>query len=159
MTKKTSKTAKTMETPAELLNHLLKEFDLNPNSLARAIGVSQGIVRLMAMDKANVTVQNALRLGRFFNCSPLDWINLQLTKEINEAVKDKKLMKSIKEIQPIAESKTNDSKKSSLKADSLKGKKKISTKRKAISSKRKKAAKVPGARTAKRKPAGRLKRK
>ena len=126
---------------AEVLNKLMDEYQLNPNSLSRELKLSQTTVRLLSIGKANVTVPIAARLSKYFGQDILYWLHLQLANDIIEAGKDKKLVNALKGISKAQKPKAGAKKPKAV------GK---TAKRKTLAEKRKKAAKKPGARPAKR---------
>ena len=126
-------------TVAEVLNKLMDEYHLNPNSLSKAINLSQTSVRLLSIGKANITVPIAARLGKFFGQDISFWLNLQLVNDIAKAKDDKKLMKILNGISKAQKPKAGAKPKAIGKT----------AKKNTLAEKRKKAAKVPGARTAK----------
>ena len=129
---------------AETLNKLIDEYQLNPNSLSKAINLSQTTVRLLTIGKANITVPIAARLGKFFGPNISFWLNVQLANDIQKASEDKKLLKILSAI-PKAQKPTGKKVKAAPKPKTA-GK---AAKRNNLAEKRKKAAKVPGARPAK----------
>ena len=128
-------------TVAETLKNLMEQYQLNPNSLSKAINLSQTTVRLLSIGKANVTVPIAARLAKFFGQDISYWLNIQLANDIDKASNDKELLKVLKGISKAEKPKAAPPKPKAT------GK---SAKRKTLAEKRKKAAKAPGARPAKR---------
>jgi addiction module HigA family antidote len=92
---------KITQSPGTALTMLLKKHKLNYNRLAKAIGLSSAMVRLIARDENPVSAPVAFRLSRFFKTSPEYWLSLQLNYEIAVAEQDKKLSKSLKEIPTV----------------------------------------------------------
>ncbi|MDR0442968.1 MAG: hypothetical protein LBH44_06140 [Treponema sp.] len=139
-------------TPAYFLNQLMNKYQLDSNSLAKALGITPAAARLLTLGKTAITTLMALRLGKLFGYSPIYWISLQYTKEIFEISNDKKLMKSLNDISKAQKPRTPAKSKKEGKAKiSAKPKVKAkTTKRASLSEKRKKAGKAPGARQAKR---------
>ena len=132
--------SKKITTVAETLNSLMEAYQLNPNALSKAINLSQTTVRLLSIGKANVTVPIAARLGKYFGQDISFWLNIQLANDIDKASKDKELIKVLKGISKAEKPKAAPKAKATGK----------SAKRNTLAEKRKKAAKVPGARPAKR---------
>jgi addiction module HigA family antidote len=142
------KTAKT-KTPSVVLQSFIDDYQINPYFLSKEIKVSYQTVTNILKQKARITVPIAIRLGTYFGNSPKYWIDIQASSEIDELSNNKKFLSSIKSIP---------------KAVKPKGKTKTevkSTKRKSntISEKRKKAAKVPGAKTTRGKKAAKSPKK
>jgi len=86
---------KNILTPGTELKNLLKKHGLNCNRLAKAINMSNAMVRLLVLDKSPVSIAAAFRLAKFFKTEPKYWLNLQLEYDLTKAEKDKKLAKDI----------------------------------------------------------------
>ena len=129
---------KSTQTPASVLQSLMDEYQLNPFSLSKAINLSNSAVRLLVIGKAKVTVPTALRLAKLFGQTPNYWLDLQREADLNEASKDKKFQDILKGI---------------TKAKKPDAPKPVTAKKpgnkQSLSDKRKKAAKIPGAKPAK----------
>jgi addiction module HigA family antidote len=89
------------ETPGTVLNALLKKHGLNYSSLAKAIGLSGAMVRLIALDENPVSAAVAFRLAAFFKMRPEYWLDLQTAFDIARTAKDKKLAKTLKAIPTV----------------------------------------------------------
>ena len=130
---------KAQQTPASVLNSLMEEYQLNPLSLSKQIGLSYPSVRNIVTGKSAISVPTALRLAKFFGQAPSFWTDLQLQADMQKASTDKELQNALKEIpkakKPAVSVKVKPEGKNA-KTDTLAGK-------------RKKAAKVPGAKKAK----------
>jgi addiction module HigA family antidote len=126
-----------MKTPGIVLKNLLKKHGLNCNRLAKAINMSNAMVRLLVLDKSPVSLSAAFRLAKFFKTKPEFWIDLQMKLDLANAAKDKALAKELSGITDVH----NYSFVRKPHA-SQKGKKK----RTSLADKRKAARKVPGAR-------------
>ena len=137
---------KTTKTPAAALQSSMDEYQLTAYSLSKAISLSNSAVLQILKGKTKITVSTALRLSKFFDKTSAYWLDLQREADLSEAAKDKNLSNALKGItkakKPTAKSKA----KTPAKAKAKPAKKKVQ------SDKRKAAAKVPGARSAKRKP-------
>jgi addiction module HigA family antidote len=141
---------KTKKTPATVLTGLLEKHDLNFNRLAKAIGLSSAMVRLIARDENPVSASVAFRLARFFKTKPEFWLSLQLDFDISKAAQDKKLAKELKDI-PTVDKATFERKpkaaKSAKKGKPASGKKPAAKKtvtKKAVSKKKPASAKKAG---------------
>jgi len=129
---------KSSQNPATVLQSLMDEYKLNPFSLSKGINLSNSAVRLLVIGKSKVSVPTALRLAKFFGQTPAYWLDLQREADLDEASKDKGLqdiLKGITKAKKPAASKPETAKKPG--------------KKQTLSDKRKKAAKIPGARSAK----------
>ena len=92
---------KTKLTPGAAINALLKKHGLNYNRLAKAIGISSAMVRLIARDENPVSASVAFRLAKFFKNKPEYWLELQKDFDIAKTAKDKKLAKVISGIPTV----------------------------------------------------------
>jgi antitoxin HigA-1 len=64
--------------PGEILREeFMARFDLNPNKLAIAVCVAVPEVHKIVNERAGISAEMALRLGRFFTTTPEFWVNLQ----------------------------------------------------------------------------------
>jgi len=132
---------KTEKTPAFVLQSLIDEYQTNPFSLSKAAHLDYPTLRKILKGKGRITVPTAIKLGKYFGQSPAYWVDLQSSYEINELSKNKKFVSLVNSI-PKAQ-------KTPVKAKAAPAKGKTKT----LAEKRKKAAKVPGARAAKGKKA------
>jgi len=92
---------KKKESPGTVLNALLKKHGLNYSSLAKAVGLSGAMVRLIALDENPVSAAVAFRLAAFFKTGPEYWLALQAAFDISRTAKDKKLAKALKAITTV----------------------------------------------------------
>lgn len=60
-----------------LLEEWLKPLNISQYALAKAIGVPPRRINEIVLGKRGITVDTALRLGRFFGTDAQSWINLQ----------------------------------------------------------------------------------
>jgi addiction module HigA family antidote len=138
---------KTSETPGTVLNGLLEKHDLNCNRLAKAINMSNAMIRLLLLDKSPISVSAAFRLGKFFKTQPEYWLSLQMRHDLAKAAADKKLAKDVSEISDV--SKFSFVRKTHVAKPGKKapgqGKKKAT-----LADRRKAAGKTPGAKPARR---------
>jgi addiction module HigA family antidote len=156
--------AKITRTPGTALSALLKKYNLNYNRLAKAIGLSSAMIRLIARDENPVSAPVAFRLAKFFKIKPEFWLELQMEYEKAVTEKDKKLAKELKGI-PTVDKVTFERKPRAVKAGKSVKKGKTARGRKVAAKKRvakktvtkkaavKKTAKKPAAKKAKA-PAG-----
>jgi len=126
---------KTIQTPGAVLQSLIDDYQINPFFLSKQVKLSYQSILNILKGKAKISVQIALRLAKYFNNSPMYWMNIQISSEINTLSANKKFLSVIKSI-PKAEKP-----KGKAKAEVKSAKRKSNT----LSEKRKKAAKVPGA--------------
>jgi len=129
----------TIKTPGTVLQSFIDEYQINPFFLSKAIKVNYQTIINIIKGKAKISVQTAICLGAYFGNSPKYWIDIQASSEIDALSANKKFLSIVKSIP---------------KAVKPKGKAKASvklTKRKpnTLAEKRKKAAKIPGAKSVK----------
>jgi addiction module HigA family antidote len=93
--------AKSKQTPGSVLSLLLDEYQLNPNSLAKALNLSQSAVRQVITGKTKISVPTALRLSKFFGETPDYWLDLQRTVDLNEASNDAELQSILQGITKV----------------------------------------------------------
>jgi len=86
---------KNIKTPGTELKALLKKHGLNCNRLAKAINMSNAMVRLLVLDKSPVSTAAAFRLAKFFKTQAKYWLNLQMEYDLAKAAKNKKLAKEL----------------------------------------------------------------
>lgn len=128
------------QTPGTVLKTLLEKHGLNCNRLAKAINMSNAMVRLMVLDKSPISLSAAFRLAKFFKTKPEYWLDMQLKYDLDKAANDKTIIKELGVITTISEY-TFIRKSHAPKANGKTGKKKET-----LAGKRKAAAKVPGSR-------------
>jgi addiction module HigA family antidote len=71
--------------PGELLKDELQEIDVSLNELARALRVPMNRISAIVNGKRGITVDTAIRLGRYFGTSPQYWLNLQNAYDLQSA--------------------------------------------------------------------------
>ena len=132
------------QTPGTVLKALLKKHGLNCNRLAKAINMSNAMMRLLILDKSPVSVPAALRLAKFFKTEPEYWLTLQMKFDLSNAEKNKALAKEVSGITDVSKF-TFVRKPHTKKA----GKAGAGKKKATLADRRKAAGKVPGSRIAK----------
>jgi len=135
---------KNKQTPGTVLKALLEKHDLNCNRLAKAINMSNAMVRLLVLDKSPISLSAALRFARFFKTQPEYWLNLQLKYDLEQAAKDKALVKELNSITTV----NNYS--FVRKPHAARKSKKTGSKKRTLAGKRKVAKKAPRAKPARR---------
>src|SRR5262245_29121599 len=63
--------------PGDGLRDELQEVNVGLNELARALRVPMNRISAIVHGKRAITVDTAMRLGRYFGTSPQYWLNLQ----------------------------------------------------------------------------------
>jgi addiction module HigA family antidote len=92
---------KSKQTPGGVLKALLEKHDLNCNRLAKAIDMSNAMVRLLILDKSPISLTAALRLGKFFKTKPEFWLDLQTKYDLEKAAKSKTIAKELAAITTV----------------------------------------------------------
>ena len=92
---------KSNPTPGTVLNALIQKHGLNYSRLAKAIGISSAMVRLIARDENPVSAPVAFRLAKFFKNKPEYWLALQMDFEISKTAENKKLEKVLRDISTV----------------------------------------------------------
>ena len=128
-------------TPGTALKALLEKHGLNCNRLAKAINMSNAMVRLLVLDKSPISVAASLRLAKFFKTDPEYWLTLQMKYDLSKAAADKDLTKEINTI-------TDVSKYSFVRKPHTPKVGKTAKKKPTLADKRKAAKKAPGAKPA-----------
>lgn len=74
--------------PGELLLDELNEIDVSLNELGRALRVPMNRISAIVNGKRAITVDTAMRLGRYFGTSPQYWLNLQHAYDLEVAAQE-----------------------------------------------------------------------
>ncbi|MCL2126692.1 MAG: HigA family addiction module antitoxin [Treponema sp.] len=90
------------QTPGTTLKALLEKHGMNCNRLAKAINMSNAMVRLLVLDKSPISISAAFRLAKFFNNKPEFWMTLQMKYDLAKAALDKSLAKDISGITDVS---------------------------------------------------------
>jgi addiction module HigA family antidote len=75
--------------PGELLRDELQEIGVSLNELARALRVPMNRISAIVNGKRGITVDTAMRLGRYFGTAPQYWLNLQNAYELEVADRER----------------------------------------------------------------------
>ena len=84
-----------------LLEDFLKPLEVSQNKLSLAIGVEPRRVSEIVNGDRSVTVDTAMRLGRYLKTGPEFWLNLQ--QEYDLRIAKKTMTKTLKRIEPVQE--------------------------------------------------------
>ena len=122
-------------TVAETINQLMEKYQINPFRLSKDIKLGYTTVRFLINGKSCLSVTAAARLAKYFGQDITFWLNIQRDQDIQKAKNDKKLIKALQGIQKVQMPKAKPQGKTA----------KLNT----LAEKRKVAAKVPGAKPAK----------
>lgn len=88
-----------------LMEDFMKPLELSQYRLAKDIGVPALRISQIVNGKRAVTVDTAMRLGRYFGTSAMVWLRLQVRYdlEIAEEKLQKKINREVKVRQPVEE--------------------------------------------------------
>ncbi|MCL2609619.1 MAG: HigA family addiction module antitoxin [Treponema sp.] len=89
---------KNTQTPGTVLKDFVEKHGLNCNRLAKAVKMSNAMMRLLILDKSPISVNAAFRLAKFFKTEPKFWLELQMNYDIAKVAGDKELAKTLSEI-------------------------------------------------------------
>ena len=136
---------KATQTPATALKSLMDEYQENPFSLAKKVGLSTSAVRQISIGESGITVPTALRLAKFFGQCPSFWLDMQLQVEMDAAASNKELQGILKGIKKAVKPSAAAKEKAPAKAQAKPGKKVT------LADKRKEGAKASGSKASQRK--------
>ena len=86
--------------PGEMLREdFMPDFDLNPTSMAAALGVSRQTVNELLRERRAITPVMALRLSRLFGNSPEFWMNAQHAWDLWNS--ERRFRKELSQIKPL----------------------------------------------------------
>lgn len=71
--------------PGEILREELEELGMSAKAIARELGVPQNRISDILRGRRGITADTALRLARYFDTTPLLWLNLQKAYELRVA--------------------------------------------------------------------------
>ena len=81
-----------------LLEEYLKPLNISQNKLGRDLGVPAQRINDIIKGKRSVTVDTALRLGRYFRTTPQFWLNLQASYDLEMAEETRLVEKINREV-------------------------------------------------------------
>ncbi|MGH7717350.1 MAG: HigA family addiction module antitoxin [Gemmatimonadaceae bacterium] len=88
--------------PGEVLREdFLKPYEMTQVELAERIGVPFQRINQIVKGRRGVTPDTALRLAKVFNTSPDVWLNLQLARDLYDAMHSP-VADALEEIEPVA---------------------------------------------------------
>lgn len=79
----------------------LKPMCMSANALARQLHVPTSRINDIVLERRGVTVDTALRLGRFFGGDARSWLNLQSAYDLRVAELDEGLRSAVMAIHPM----------------------------------------------------------
>ena len=86
--------------PGEMLREdFMPDFDLNPTSMATALGVSRQTINEILRERRSIKPVMALRLSRLFGNSPEFWMNAQHDRDLWHS--EQRFHKELSQIQPL----------------------------------------------------------
>jgi len=87
--------------PGEILREeFMKPLDLSMNRLALDLRVPVTRIAEIVHERRGVSTDTALRLGRYFNTTPVFWMNLQVRYDL-EVAEDELAAKVARDVQPL----------------------------------------------------------
>ena len=87
--------------PGEILREeFMKPLGLSMNKLALDLRVPVTRIAEIVHERRAVTTDTALRLGRYFNTTPVFWMNLQVRYDL-EVAEDEHAAKIARDVQPL----------------------------------------------------------
>ena len=75
--------------PGELLKEILDEMELSQYRFAKLSGIDPAVLSGIIAGKRRITIETAIRIGRVFNCGARDWVNHQVSYDLDLAQKEK----------------------------------------------------------------------
>lgn len=88
--------------PGEILREeFMKPLGLSMNKLALDLRVPVTRIAEIAGERRGITVDTALRLGRYFRNSPVFWLNLQVRYELEVAEDNRETEKIARDVRPV----------------------------------------------------------
>ena len=133
------RTAKS-QTTGEVLQSFIDKYQINAFSLSKSLNVAYQTVTFVLKGKSGISPKMALRLSAYFGNPVKYWLDIQTSADLAELSADKKFQSSIKKITKALKPTGKVKKDKTAKI----GKGKTKT----LAEKRKKAAKIPGAKNA-----------
>jgi antitoxin HigA-1 len=88
--------------PGEILREeFMKPLRLSMNKLALDLRVPVTRIAEIVHERRAISADSALRLGRYFNTTPVFWMNLQVRYDL-EVAEDKLSARVARDVQPLA---------------------------------------------------------
>jgi len=89
------------KSPAEVLQSFIDEYQINPFSLSKSIGMAYQSVANILTGKGRISTNIAIRLGKYFGNTPKFWLDIQAQSEIAELSTDKKFTAVLNKIPKV----------------------------------------------------------
>ena len=88
--------------PGEILREdFLKPLGISQYRLAVDIGIPHSRVTDIVKGRRPITMDTALRLGRYFGVNPQNWLNLQLNYDLEEAERSGRAAEVARKVKPL----------------------------------------------------------
>ena len=88
--------------PGEMLREeFMVPLGLTAGKLAKALGVPRSRIERLVREETSMTVDTAVRLGRYFRTSAQIWLNFQTSYELDRLHADKKRLAAFDAIEPL----------------------------------------------------------
>ncbi len=75
--------------PGELLKEILDETGVSQYRFAKLSGIDPAVLSGIISGKRRITVESAIRIGRVLNCGARDWLNHQISYDLDHVEKEK----------------------------------------------------------------------
>ena len=80
----------------------MPETGLSVSAAAKALGVSRQMLHDILAERKPLSAAMCLKVSKLFGSSPEMWMGLQAAYDLKKAARDKKVMKRVARIVPIA---------------------------------------------------------
>jgi len=88
--------------PGEMLREeFMVPLNLSAGKLAKALGVPRSRIERLVREETSLSVDTAVRLGRYFKTSAQIWLNMQTRYELDCLHADKKRLAALDQIKPL----------------------------------------------------------
>jgi antitoxin HigA-1 len=89
--------------PGEILRkEYLAPLKMSAGALAKELNVPRTRIERLVDEATSLTVDTALRLGRYFNTSPQFWLNMKVSYDLAKTAQIRKEIQRIKQREPEA---------------------------------------------------------
>lgn len=75
--------------PGELLKEILDEMGISQYRFSKLSGIDPAVLSGIISGKRRITIETAIRIGRVLNCGARDWINHQISYDLDHTEKEK----------------------------------------------------------------------
>jgi addiction module HigA family antidote len=89
---------RTTQSPSEILQKYIDDYQTNPFALSKSLGVAYQTVTFILKEKSKISPQMALRLAKHYGNTPEYWLDIQAQADIAELSADKKFTSQLNKI-------------------------------------------------------------